>query len=314
LRIGNQLGAEAGAAIRAAFPDVEVVDLDPRAPVAPVPPVEVLYALPRYVLSAPEVAGADTSWAAGVRWVHVPSTGVEKVPPSLLADRTVTCGRGVMSAPIAEYVLAVILARLRGIPEVFVRGPARPGGAGTHLSTLEGSTLGLVGFGAIGRDIAVRALPFGARVLATRRSGRPAEIDGVTIVGLEELVGSADALVVAAPATPATAGLIDGRVLKSAKPGVHIVNVARGSLIDQEALLAALDDGVVGHATLDVTTPEPLPDGHPLYSHPNVSVSPHVSAAFPDIGPRGLERFLDNLRRYRAGEPLVGLVDPDAGY
>jgi phosphoglycerate dehydrogenase-like enzyme len=316
LRVWNQLGPTVGDAIRAAHPDIDVADIDPRPDLHPDglgAPATVLYAQPLYGQTVDEIASVDTSWADGVEWVQFPSAGVDKVPPSLLRSRIATCGRGVMSGPIAEYVLAVLLAHRRGIPEVFVEEP--PAALGKpDLLTLEGTTLGLVGFGAIAQAVAVRALPFGVEVLAARRSERPSEIDGVTIVPLPQLVARSDSLVVAAPATPATTALLDDVLLQSAKRGVHIVNIARGSLIDQDALLQALDDGIVGHATLDVTTPEPLPAGHPLYAHPRVSVSPHVSYSSPGIAQRGLERFLSNLARFRAGEPLEGLVDADAGY
>src|SRR5207302_905829 len=115
-----------------------------------------------------------------------------------------------------------------------------------------------------------------------------------------------------APLTPATRHMIDASVFARMKPTAHLVNISRGGLIDQEALLMALDEGRIARATLDVTTPEPLPEGHPLYAHPKVRVSPHIS--FSGGPPRNIPIFLNNLRRYIAGEPLEGLVQPGEGY
>jgi phosphoglycerate dehydrogenase-like enzyme len=131
---------------------------------------------------------------------------------------------------------------------------------------------------------------------------------------LEELLPVADHLVLAAPATPRTRHLIDAGTLELVKPGVHLVNIARGALVDQDALRVALDDGRVAMATLDTVDPEPLPDGHWLYSHPKVRLSAHVSWASPAGLARTLEIFIDNLSRYAAGEPVLHVVDVDEGY
>ena len=118
----------------------------------------------------------------------------------------------------------------------------------------------------------------------------------------------------ATPATAATRHLIDAAAFDALKPGAHLVNVARGALVDQDALLAALDSGRVATASLDVVDPEPLPEGHPLYAHPGVRLSPHISWSAPDTMDRTVALFAENLRRYRAGRPLQGVVDPIAGY
>src|SRR5205807_9252313 len=123
-----------------------------------------------------------------------------------------------------------------------------------------------------------------------------------------------DHLVLAAPATPRTRHLIDAEALALVKPGVHLVNIARGALVDQDALRVALDDGRVAMATLDTVDPEPLPEGHWLYSHPKVRLSAHVSWSSPHATTRMFESFAENLRRYAAGEPLEGVIDVDEGY
>jgi phosphoglycerate dehydrogenase-like enzyme len=181
--------------------------------------------------------------------------------------------------------------------------------------TLSGRTLGLVGLGAIGTAVARRALPFGMRVRACRRSDGPSGVAGVDVVGdLVALVADADHVAIAAPATPATRHLFDRAIFAEMKPGAHLVNVARGALVDQDALRAALDDGRVAMASLDAVEPEPLPADHWLYTHPRVRLSPHVSWQMPGAAELLIASFIDNLRRYRAGAPLSGVVDRAAGY
>ena len=150
---------------------------------------------------------------------------------------------------------------------------------------------------------------------AFRRTGRPGTSPEVEIVKtLDDLLASADHLVVAASATPATRHLLGADAFARVRPGVHLVNIARGALVDQEALRRALDDGRVALASLDCVEPEPLPDGHWLYSHPQVRLSPHISWAMPDALAWLANTFVDNLVRYRAGETLEGVVDPKEGY
>jgi phosphoglycerate dehydrogenase-like enzyme len=163
--------------------------------------------------------------------------------------------------------------------------------------------------------VALRALPFGMRVRALRRSQAPSPLPEVELArDLPDLVAGADHLVIAAPATPETRHLIDEAVLAHVKPGLHLVNIARGELVDQEALRKALDDGRVGRASLDVVYPEPLPAGHWLYTHPRVRLSPHISWSMPGAFELLIDPFLENLRRFQAGQPLIHQVDVAAGY
>ena len=154
------------------------------------------------------------------------------------------------------------------------------------------------------------------RVLALSRPGQPiAEVPGVERADdLRQLFAGSDHLVLAAPLTPATRGLIDRQVLSDARPGLHLINIARGGLLDQQALLEALDSGLIGRASLDVTDPEPLPLGHPLYDHPRVFLSPHTSAISEEGYPAFLEAFIANFHRYREQTPLTNLVDTARGY
>ena len=252
---------------------------------------------------------------SGVRWIHIYGTGVDGFPIELLQDgQTLTCSRGASGVPIAEWVMATMLAFEKRLEETAMHEPwERRGDPG--LGTLSGKTLGLVGLGGIGAALAERALPFGMRVLALRRRPRPSEVPGVELAGdLGELLRQADHLVLAAPATAATHYLIDRDALAQLKPGVHLVNVARGTLLDQEALREALDDGRVAMASLDTIEPEPLPAGHWLYSHPRARITPHLSWSMPQGRDQIVNIFIANLRHYLAGEPLEGVVDVEEGY
>jgi phosphoglycerate dehydrogenase-like enzyme len=255
--------------------------------------------------------------AARVQWVQLSSTGVDGVAHELFdVCPMVTCARGASAVPIAEWVLAMVLAFEKRVPDVWLRAARGPDDRRLRLGEVAGKTLGVVGLGGIGTAVARRALAFDMKVVAVRRRvDVPSPLDGVQIVGsLEELLPLVDHLVLAAPATAASAGMIDARALSLVKPGVHIVNIARGALVDQDALRVALDDGRVACASLDAVTPEPLPPEHWMYTHPGVRLSPHVSWSSPLAMDRLLAIFLDNLRRWQAGEPLHGIVDASEGY
>jgi phosphoglycerate dehydrogenase-like enzyme len=249
-----------------------------------------------------------------VRWVHAYGTGVNRFPFEALGSAVLTCSRGGSGIPIAEWVLAAMLAFEKRFADSIIHEAAQ--WKYVELGGLYGRTLGLVGFGGIGREVAQRALAFGMRVRALRRSGSGA-LAGVEIVrALPELLGSADHVVLAAPATPETRRLIGREALAQLKRGVHLVNISRGALIDHEALREALDAGRVACASLDVTEPEPPPAGHWLYTHPRVRLSPHISWNMPGALDLLLEPFLENLARWLAGKPLLArdLVDVERGY
>src|SRR5690606_36116919 len=173
----------------------------------------------------------------------------------------------------------------------------------------QGRTLGILGFGAIGRTLAMLGVGLGMRVLVSRRSEAPMDADGVTQVGLKDVLRLSDHLVLAAASTADTHHIINARTLRHANPGLHLVNVARGALVDQAALMDALNRGVIAAASLDVTDPEPLPNGHPLYSHPKVRLSPHLSAQDPGLRARQARAIVENLQRYLARQPLLNTVD-----
>lgn len=251
--------------------------------------------------------------ARGVRWVHAYGTGVDAFPLEALGGVPLTCSRGASAIPIAEWVMAMLLAAEKRLPDSWIHEPPERWNI-VDLGGLHGRTLGLLGMGGIAQATALRALAFGMQVIAHRRTPRPSPVEGVELVDLDTLLARSDHLVIAAPATRETHHVIGRSALERTKPGLHLVNVSRGGLVDQEALRAALDSGHVALASLDTVEPEPLPAGHWLYTHPQVRLSPHCSWSAPGALDRLLDPFLANLDRWLAGDPLDGLVDVELGY
>jgi phosphoglycerate dehydrogenase-like enzyme len=302
----SALGPGLAAGLAQLLPE-EQVDLVPAGEATP-PSAGVFVTLPEGARDLGGVLGP------GVAWVHLLGAGADGLDREAVGKRVVTCSRGAAAPAIAEWVMASVLSFEKQLPETWLRGPPATPWGQAGLGQLSRRTLGLIGLGAIGTEVARRALAFDMAVVACRRSDRPADLDGVRTAPLHEVLAAAHHLVLAAPATPATERLVDRDALARCRRGVHLVNVARGTLVDQDALLEALEAGTVARASLDVVDPEPLPAGHPLYDHPGVRLTPHISWSAPDTGRRTLERFTDNLARWRRGEPLTGLVDPSAGY
>jgi phosphoglycerate dehydrogenase-like enzyme len=290
----------------------QVVRVSGSTPPAPDVAGEVLFTLAHGLETLEPLLGR------GVRWVHLAGTGIDKFPLEAVPDDVVvTNSRGASAIPIAEWTLAVMLAFEKRLPDTWVDGPVDNAErfGGTPLGSLDGRTLAVVGFGSIGAAVAERALPFGMRVRGLRRSSRPSPMEGVELVGsLEEVLADADHIVIAAPHTAETERLISDAAFAAMKPGAHLVNIARGAIVDQEALRRALDTGVVARASLDAVDPEPLPAGHWLYQHPAVRVSAHMSWSSPDAFAVMHRHFSDNLRRYLAGQELAGIVDREARY
>ncbi len=272
--------------------------------------------------------------APRLAWVHSATAGVERVltPASRQRDLVITNARGVFSQPIAEYVLMMILAVSRRLPQLLELQRERT------WQPLEGAelgdvTVGVVGLGSIGRAVARLAKAFGCQVIATRRRSEIGSASGSAAAegeadtsgeltidrilgpdGLPELLAESDFVVLAAPLTPATENLIDAAALEAMKPGAWLINVSRGRLVDERALLRALHEGQIGGAILDTFRDEPLPATSPFYALDNVIVTPQSSWSSGRVLDRSVELFCDNLRRYKLGEPLLNVVDPTAGY
>lgn len=278
------------------LPSLEAAELAAAAPVLMVGPgVEPLKLIKR-----------PDGWPFGFQWVHLLSAGLDAYPAWLLDAPLVTNSPGLTGQALAEYCMAAILSQTKRLERLWVHSAEewKP----RTSAMVAGSKLGIVGFGTIGKSLARLALAFDMQVAVLRKSS--AELpDGVRRAeSLSEIFETCDHVVLAAPADQSTAHMVNKAVLARSKPELHLINVARGSLVDQEALLAALDEGKIGFATLDVTDPEPLPTGSRLYRHPLVRISAHTAGVTPDLLPRLADLFAANLDRFRRGEPMLHLV------
>ncbi|HLI25674.1 MAG TPA: D-2-hydroxyacid dehydrogenase [Chloroflexota bacterium] len=254
-----------------------------------------------------------------LRWIHTMSAGVdaELVPEIVDSPVLVTRTRGLHHIPVSEWVLMQILAVSKRLPEFVRAQDARRWQPLDVPASLEGRTLGIVGYGEIGQAIARRARGFGFRLVGLRRRPQPApELDALYGPdGLERLLAEADYVVVVTPLTPATRGLIGAPQLRAMRPTAWLINVGRGPVVDEAALLQALREGWIAGAALDVFDQEPLPADHPLWGFPNVLLTPHNSGVRPhQFRAEIVDQFVANLRRYLAGEPLQHQVDKAAGY
>jgi phosphoglycerate dehydrogenase-like enzyme len=264
-----------------------------------------------------------------LRWVQSPAVGVGSLMfPELLASPVViTSARGIRARAMAEYILGVTIALARQLP-VAIRAQAAHRwaqheleGAGVDVRTLDGQRMGIVGLGAIGVELVKIAAPFGFRITAIRRRASANGADapqGVDAVWpperLHDLLAQSDVVVLAAPHTPETKRLIGRRELDAIKRGAFLINIARGKLIDDDAVVDALRDGRLAGAALDVFTTEPLDASSPYWDLPNVIVTPHVSGALRDYWTPLVALFSENLRRFDRSEPLLNVVDKAAGY
>jgi phosphoglycerate dehydrogenase-like enzyme len=250
-------------------------------------------------------------WPGQVKLVQLASAGADDYPPWIWDAPQVASASGTTAIPIAEYALAVMLAHAKRLAEVTLQPgaewPDRQLFINQPLGLLHGRTLGLVGLGNIARRVGLLANAFGMTIVAARASAAPSPDPWIGVAPLDEVVARADHLVLAAPITPATQHLLNAERLGRMQANAHIVNVGRGGLIDQDALLAELDKGRLW-ASLDVTEPEPLPAGHPLIGHPRCRVTPHISWSNPDINKAILQRLVENIRRVAAGEALLGAI------
>jgi len=270
--------------------------------------------------------------APRLTWVHSATSGVERAltPVALERGLVVTNARGVFSRPIAEYVLMMILSVSRRLPQLLELQRERT------WQPLEGVelrdvTVGIVGLGSIGRAVGALATAFGCRVVAVRRRGEAGsasslrddegELFGEIVLDrvggpetLPELLAESDFIVLAAPLTSETEQMINAETLAMVKPGAWLINVARGRLIDERALIRALREGGLGGAVLDTFREEPLPATSPFYDLPNVIVTPHTAWSSGRVLDRSVELFCENLRRFAKGDPLLNVVDPSAGY
>jgi phosphoglycerate dehydrogenase-like enzyme len=282
----------------------------------------------------------DLARAPNLKWVQVHMAGINALHDHPLYAQSaiaLTTTSGVHAATIAEYALTVLLALAHRVPRMLewqARGAWPPDERRWELfvpTELRGATLGVVGYGSIGRELARLATALGMRVLACKRDPSRRADDGwappgtgdpagalpeawLGPDGLRELLGRSDVVVMCAPLTRETRGMLGAAELAVMKPSAYFVNVGRGPTVDERALAAALKQRRLAGAAVDVFAEEPPPAGHPLYGLDNVILSPHVSGFLPSYDDQCTELFAENLRRFLAGKSLLNLVDRARGY
>lgn len=281
---------------------------------------------------APEADAVDGRWVTGeflaratrLSWIHSPSAGVDRLVtiPGVRENKSlvVTNARGVHGPAIADHAMAMLLSLTR---QLAWYGDSQEKGVWTHDDppsrpiTLSGKTMLVVGIGGIGTEIAKRAHGFDMHVIATRRSDAPSP-EFIEHVGkpdeLAAMLPKADVVAICVPLTKETEKLFDEKMIRAMKEGAYLINIARGKIVDTDALVAALKDGRLAGAGLDVTDPEPLPDGHALWGMKNVIVTPHTAAEGELTDQRWWALYKENVRRFGAGEALLNCVDVAAGY
>jgi phosphoglycerate dehydrogenase-like enzyme len=265
-------------------------------------------------LDSHDVAGLEEALASApsVRWVQLPSAGVELMTDVIDEARTWTCAKGAYARPVAEHALALALAGLRQLP---ARVAARSWGAQGGTS-LFGRQVTIVGGGGIAQSLLELLAPFDVETTVVNRSGNtvPGAASTVPVSELASALPGALVVVLALSLTPETRGIIGAEEFRLMEQAAWLVNVARGGHVETEALVEALQRGSIAGAALDVTDPEPLPDGHALWDLSNCIITPHTADTIEMVMPLLAERIRTNVARFAAGESLVGQVDPRAGY
>jgi phosphoglycerate dehydrogenase-like enzyme len=292
------------------------------------PETEILYTLS----ALPELEEAPK-----LRWVQLHLTGVDHVVEHSLmhSEVMITTLSGASAPQVAEFALMCILAQSRRLP-VMLKDEAGVRWSADRFKSyrsieLRGSTVGIVGYGSIGREVARLCRAFGARVLATKRDLKHPKDEGYMLEGLGDpedevpdrlyppqavgsMISDCDFIVVTVPLTPETRGMIDAQVFEGMKSTAYLVDMSSGGVVDHGALVEALNEKRLAGAALDVYPVEPLPESSPLWSMPNVILSPHVAGSSDHYYERAVDLFVENLHRYRAGRPLLNLYKPDRKY
>jgi phosphoglycerate dehydrogenase-like enzyme len=287
---------------------------------------EALDLIPRAQIAfMSEVRPNQFAAALALEWIHSPAAGVGAMLfPALVESPVVmTNSRGISAGTIAEHVLAVTLVLFRKLRAAFRAQAARQWAQDTvlhppPLRTIRGSRVLVIGLGAIGTETAKAMAALGARVSGVRRATSRQKPQFVEMVAaperLVDLLPSADVVVLAAPQTKETRGLIGRRALAAMRPDAILVNVSRGRLVDEAALAMALENGTIGGAALDVFEHEPLPPDSPLWAMDNVVITPHMAGFRPDHWDAVVDLFAENLRRFEAGQELLNVVNKKEGY
>ncbi|HEV7766254.1 MAG TPA: D-2-hydroxyacid dehydrogenase [Thermoanaerobaculia bacterium] len=255
-----------------------------------------------------------------LRYYHFIGAGVDSAlsPELVESDVILACDKGQVGVHLAEHAFAILLGLTRGVhtalrqPDYSLREPIRK-----EVRELYEQTIGIVGFGGCGRDVARRALAFGMHVLAIDIEDVAPE-PGVAEIWkperLNDLLAQSDVVVIGLPLTPLTHGLFTREKFQQMQRHAILINVTRGPIVRGEDLLAAIEEGTIWGAGLDVTDPEPLPAGHPFWTHPRVLVTPHTAGGSPRRAERIIDALCENLRRLDSGAPLLGVIDKHKGY
>ena len=298
--------------IKAVSSEIDLLDLPSEG--------EVLEAMPDVDVVFGTLTPAMLERARRLRWVQATSAGVDSVlfPQFVESDVVLTSAKGIVGVHLADHAMALLLALTRGIatairnPRWDQRMPIR------DVSwELEGLTMGIVGLGGTGRDLAVRAHAFGMRIVAVDPQSVevPPQVEACKgMEAFDNLLEESDVVAVCAPLTPETEGMFDENAFARMRSHALLINVTRGKIVDEAALLNALSNGVIGGAGLDVTPQEPLPEDHPLWRMSNVVVTPHTAGGSPVRGDRIVDLFCENLRRLLDGDALSSVIDKSKGY
>ncbi|MGC8802061.1 MAG: D-2-hydroxyacid dehydrogenase [Chloroflexus sp.] len=302
--------------VKTVAPEATIVWYDQNGePDAPINDAEVLL---RWFFPPEQLAGFIRRMPE-LRWLHIPRAGVDGllIPEVIERDIIVTNSAGVHAIPISEFVMLFALSHVKQATRLHQLQAAHQWREhDLQLRELAGSTMLIIGLGQIGQAIATRASAFGMRVWGSRRTPRPTP-------GVERVVGEgawrtllpeADFVVIATPLTPFTRGMFGREELALMKPDAYLINIARGEIIDETALIEALHNRRIAGAGLDVFTQEPLPPDSPFWTLPNVFVTPHISWNSPFIRSRTLDLFITNLHAFIHNEPMINVVDKQAGY
>ena len=298
--------------IKAVSSDVELLDLQSEG--------EILEAMPDVDVVFGTFTPAMQERGRRLRWVQVTSAGVDSVlfPQFVDSEVVLTSAKGTVGVHLADHAMALLLTLTRGIA-IAIRNPRWDQRMPIRDVSweLEGMTMGIVGLGGTGRDLAVRAHAFGMRIIAVDPQSveAPPQVEACRgMDGFDALLEESDVVAVCAPLTPETENMFDAHAFEKMKDHALLINVTRGKIVEEAALMDALAKGVIGGAGLDVTPEEPLPEDHPLWRMSNVVVTPHTAGGSPVRGDRIVDLFCENLRRLLSGEDLISVIDKNKGY
>lgn len=263
--------------------------------------------------------------AKKLKWIHSVAAGVGglMIPEVLASDVLITNARGIFSVIMAEHTVGLMLACSRRLFDSYrfqrahVWSREQLWAMPPPMGEVQGKTLGIIGLGSIGQEISKRARAFGMRVLGVKKdlaSGAEHADRVYSLPQLNEVLQESDFVVLTLPHTPETKRLMSDAPLGAMKPSAYLINVGRGKLVDEEALLRALNEQRLAGAALDVFETEPLPPNSPLWDHPKIFITPHSSACFPEFWQRSRDLIIENIRRFRSGAPLKNSVDKQKGY